>query len=150
LLEGGTNPLELLEKQDIPVLVNSALEKLNSRQRLIIESRFGLNGEGEKTLSEVAELLGVSTTRIREIEAKAMRKLRGTGYTSDLAYACSEGAGELQETLERGSREIAKRELMEAEKRRAMKERQEKLELEKARKRFMNLQLVGAYDRYTR
>jgi RNA polymerase primary sigma factor len=90
--------LELLEKQDTPAIINSALELLNERQRTLIEMRFGLDGEGGKTLDEAGEILGISKARVRQIEATALRILRGRG-SSDLAYAYDEGWGESKEAL---------------------------------------------------
>jgi len=129
LLSGGTNPLELLEKQDTPAIINSALELLNERQRTVIEMRFGLDGEGGKTLDEAGEILGISRARVRQIEAKALRILRGRG-SSDLAYAYNEGLGESKEALERENAEIAKKALAKAEMRRKMEELQKELQKE--------------------
>jgi hypothetical protein len=129
LLSGGTNPLELLEKQDTPAIINSALEMLNERQRTVIEMRFGLDGEGGKTLDEAGEILGISKARVRQIEAKALRILRGRG-SSDLAYAYNEGWGESKEALERENAEIAKKALAKAEMRRKMEELQKELQKE--------------------
>lgn len=127
LLSGGTNPLELLEKQDTPKLVSTALEKLNPRERMVIKARFGLDGEGEKTLEEVGEMLDVSKVRARQIEAKALRKLRHPFATdAALAYVYDEGLGESKEKIERKEREIAKTEVMEVARRKAMEEYQKR------------------------
>jgi RNA polymerase sporulation-specific sigma factor len=50
--------------------------RLESRERLIIELRFGLNGRREMTQTEVAELLGISQSYISRLEKKILRKLR--------------------------------------------------------------------------
>ena len=127
LLGGGTDPLELLEKQDTPKLVSTALEKLNPRERMVIKARFGLDGEEEKTLQEIAEVLDVCRSRARQIEAKALRKLRHP-FTTDaaLAYVYDEGLGESKEKIERNEREIAKREVMEVARHKAMVEEYQK------------------------
>ena len=125
LLGGGTDPLELLEKQDTPKLLSSMLEKLNPRERMVIKARFGLDGEEEKTLQEIAEVLDVCRSRARQIEAKALRKLRGHHF-ADLAYAYDEGLGETKEKIERNEREIAKREVMEVARHKAMVEEYKK------------------------
>ena len=49
---------------------------LNPREQFVITHRFGLNGAEKKTLEEIGEIEGVTRERIRQIEAKAMRKLR--------------------------------------------------------------------------
>lgn len=149
LLGGGTDPLELLEKQDAPKLVSTALEKLNRRERMVIEARFGLDGGGEKTLQQIAEVLDVCRSRAREIEAKALRKLRHH-HSADLAYAYNERYGDARESIERNEREVAKREVMEVARHKAMEEYRKRLEVEQARARFSNLKLQSAYDDYNR
>jgi RNA polymerase sigma-32 factor len=56
--------------------LKAALENLDERSRRIVESRW-LSEGSEKTLHELAAEFGVSAERIRQIEAKAMQKMRG-------------------------------------------------------------------------
>ena len=56
--------------------VKQALLMLTPRETTIISLRFGLDDGKPKTLQEVGEIIGVSRDRIRQIEAKAIRKLR--------------------------------------------------------------------------
>ena len=49
---------------------------LDERERTILTLRFGLDGGGERTLEEVAEHFGLTRERIRQIEVRAMSKLR--------------------------------------------------------------------------
>jgi RNA polymerase primary sigma factor len=56
--------------------VESVLNSLTPRERRVVELRFGLDGDKLYTLSEIGEELGVTRERIRQIEAKALRKLR--------------------------------------------------------------------------
>lgn len=65
-----------LEEVSLASGLESALERLSSRERHVIELRFGLNGEREHTLSEVATNLGVSLERVRQIQMRAIHKLR--------------------------------------------------------------------------
>ena len=58
--------------------VNKALETLSEKEKIILDARFGLNGEKPKTLNEVAVDFNLSSNRIRQIEEKAVRKLRIT------------------------------------------------------------------------
>ena len=54
----------------------SMLKTRTAREEAIIRMRFGMNGAGECTLEEVARTLAISRERIRQIEAKVLRKLR--------------------------------------------------------------------------
>jgi RNA polymerase primary sigma factor len=49
---------------------------LTSREQEILRLRFGIGGGGENTLAEVGRVFGVTRERIRQIEAKALEKLR--------------------------------------------------------------------------
>ncbi|MEX2134220.1 MAG: sigma-70 family RNA polymerase sigma factor, partial [Acidimicrobiia bacterium] len=52
------------------------LDRLNDRERTIIEMRYGLNGTVPATLDEVGRHFDVTRERIRQIEAKALAKMR--------------------------------------------------------------------------
>ena len=60
----------------LPGEVAKVLSVLDERERTILSLRFGLDGGGERTLEEVAEHFGLTRERIRQIEARAMSKLR--------------------------------------------------------------------------
>ncbi len=62
---------ELLREQ-----IRSVLGFLNDREREVLQMRFGLNDGRDHTLEEVGKTFGVTRERIRQIEAKALRKLR--------------------------------------------------------------------------
>lgn len=62
---------ELLREQ-----MRDALEVLNERERQVLEMRFGLLDGQPRTLEEVGQAFQVTRERIRQIEAKALRKLR--------------------------------------------------------------------------
>ena len=56
--------------------LNTALESLTDRERQVVELRFGLRDGRARTLEEVGREFNVTRERIRQIEAKALRKLR--------------------------------------------------------------------------
>ena len=62
-----------LRKRQVGQTLNSGLSQM---QREVIEQRFGIGGKIEKSLQQVAEKIGVSLERVRQIEDKAIRHLR--------------------------------------------------------------------------
>lgn len=56
--------------------LNNVLTTLSDRERRVLEERFGLRDGKPKTLEEVGKMFAVTRERIRQIEAKALRKLR--------------------------------------------------------------------------
>jgi len=71
---------EDVEKEVVEEALYKEIEKLlnvlDKRERTIIEERFGLNGKEPKTLNEVGEKLGISRERVRQLEQRALKKLR--------------------------------------------------------------------------
>ena len=69
-----------IEKQVVETVFNSGIDEILSglsfRERRILEERLGLNGRRAKTLEEVGKEYGVTRERIRQIEKKALEKLR--------------------------------------------------------------------------
>jgi RNA polymerase primary sigma factor len=65
-----------VEKQELSKRLGEALQTLDPRERRILQMRFGLERGEERTLTEVAEVMGVSRERIRQIEQAALAKLR--------------------------------------------------------------------------
>jgi RNA polymerase sigma factor (sigma-70 family) len=59
--------------------ITQALDKLSDRERFVVNMRFGLSSEREHTLAEVAEKLGVSLERVRQIQVRAISKMRTPG-----------------------------------------------------------------------
>ena len=66
---------EIEDDEERRVLMES-IGELNSRERVIIEMRFGLNGQTELTQKEVADALGISQSYISRLEKKIMLRLR--------------------------------------------------------------------------
>ena len=60
------------------------LEKLTDREMRIIKLRFGLDGEGPFTLEETGRILGITRERVRQIQERALAKLRQMRTASEL------------------------------------------------------------------
>jgi RNA polymerase primary sigma factor len=69
-------PVDAAARQLLKEQVRGALAALSEREREVLEMRFGLQDGQEHTLEEVGRHFGVTRERIRQIEAKALRKLR--------------------------------------------------------------------------
>lgn len=60
--------------------LKQAVRALPSRERLVVVRRYGLDGRDPQTLSTLAAALKISTERVRQIEAKALEKLRSSDW----------------------------------------------------------------------
>jgi RNA polymerase primary sigma factor len=69
-------PVDAASKQLLKEQLHEILDSLSERERRVLEMRFGLNDGQGRTLEEVGTEFGVTRERIRQIEAKALRKLR--------------------------------------------------------------------------
>lgn len=69
-------PADAASYQLLKELVGDVLDTLNLRERRVLQLRFGLEDGRSRTLEEVGREFGVTRERIRQIEAKALRKLR--------------------------------------------------------------------------
>jgi RNA polymerase primary sigma factor len=78
------HPLEMASQDLLKAQIKDALSKLTELERLIIELRFGLEDGRFRTLEEVGRVFGITRERIRQIEAKALRKLRHPSYSRKL------------------------------------------------------------------
>ncbi len=74
--ETNLSPEEYTEKIMIKEIINTLLMDLNPREQNILKLRFGLIDGKYHTLEEVGQTYGVTRERIRQIEAKALKKLR--------------------------------------------------------------------------
>jgi RNA polymerase primary sigma factor len=73
---GALAPAEAASHQLLKEQVESVLDSLTGRERRVLQLRFGLEDGRARTLEEVGKEFNVTRERIRQIEAKALRKLR--------------------------------------------------------------------------
>jgi RNA polymerase sigma factor (sigma-70 family) len=69
------------EKQE---RINKILDSLIGKEKKVLEMRFGLNDADEHTLEETGSQIDVTRERVRQIEAKALRKLRHSSHAKHL------------------------------------------------------------------
>lgn len=74
--EKNQSPEDVANSEMLRLHIEEILGDLNDREEYIIRQRFGLDDGHPKTLEEVGKQMGVTRERIRQIEAKALRKLR--------------------------------------------------------------------------
>lgn len=74
--ESVPGPVDQASRQLLKEQMQDVLEGLSDRERKVLELRFGLQDGRTRTLEEVGQEFGVTRERIRQIEAKALRKLR--------------------------------------------------------------------------
>jgi hypothetical protein len=70
------SPEDAVAASEARAAIKSAIETLPPREQIVLTQRFGFDGRGERTLDEVCHSLGVTRERARQIEAKALKKLR--------------------------------------------------------------------------
>lgn len=88
--EMAKDPTETLQSDGLNQHLDKWLSKLNDKQREVVERRFGLHGYENSTLEQVANELGVTRERVRQIQIDALRRLRNIleqdGYSIDTIF----------------------------------------------------------------
>lgn len=74
--DGFESPYEMIVKEANCAIIEKAFSTLSDREAQILRMRFGLNETEPKTLEEVGQHYGLTRERIRQLELKALRKLR--------------------------------------------------------------------------
>ncbi len=82
--DGKGNPHDVFLKKENQSSIKKSMEGLNERDRQVVIMRYGLDDNEPKTLGEVAEILGLSRERVRQIEERAVNALRKEALRSGI------------------------------------------------------------------
>ncbi|MDD2235304.1 MAG: sigma-70 family RNA polymerase sigma factor [Desulfitobacteriaceae bacterium] len=82
--EDKISPVEAAINSSLQIEIKKQLALLNERERKVLEMRFGLNSGQRHTLEQVGNHFGVTRERIRQIEGKALQKLRRSNHSKYL------------------------------------------------------------------
>ena len=74
--DGAGDPASLALSHEVDLLLSHGLEDLNDREREVVSGRYGLRDREPETLEVLAERLGLTRERIRQIQQEALQKLR--------------------------------------------------------------------------
>jgi RNA polymerase sigma factor (sigma-70 family) len=83
-LIGLDYPEQEIAEVDNARVIGDKLDSLTRREAKILRLRFGLDGVKEHTLEEIGDLFGCTRTRINQIEASALRKMRHPSRSNEL------------------------------------------------------------------
>jgi len=74
--DGASDPMSLTLSNEVEQLLNHGLDELNEREREVLAGRYGLRDREPETLEVLAERLGLTRERIRQIQQEALLKLK--------------------------------------------------------------------------
>ena len=82
--EHAVSPLETAVSVNLKEKIDQTLGVLDQREQKILRLRFGLGQTSNHTLEEVGQELGITRERVRQLEARALKKLKGNDRTRGL------------------------------------------------------------------
>ena len=84
--QDSESPYESVQNRELANRVNEVLSTLTEREEKIIRLRFGIGEQAEYTLEEIGKRFKVSRERIRQIEKKALIRLRHSSRREKLRF----------------------------------------------------------------
>jgi RNA polymerase primary sigma factor len=91
--EESINPFDMVQEKNLAALVRKVLASLTPREEKILRMRYGIGDRIPRTLEEVGEIFHVTRERIRQIEAKALNRLRHPSKNHTLQEFINESQG---------------------------------------------------------
>ena len=89
--KGAASAVDQIEDSQLNEITDQLLRGLSPRDERILRMRFGVGGESEHTLEEIGERFNLSRERIRQIETKALLRIRASEESRELrAYMYEE------------------------------------------------------------
>ena len=74
--EKASTPYRQLEEKTVARMIRDLMDDLTERESFILTCRYGLDGDGEKTLEQVGQKFGITRERVRQIQNSALAKMR--------------------------------------------------------------------------
>ena len=84
IVQGNEDFTEEIERTELRQMLEKSMSQLTEREQKVLKMRMGWENGEEMTLEAVAKEMGVTRERIRQIESRALRKLRVTSRSGDL------------------------------------------------------------------
>lgn len=91
----AASPLDGLDHNRLERETQDSISLLSDREQNILRWRFGMSGEKEHTLEEIGAKLGLSRERVRQLEARALSKLRASEHGDRLRAFVAKGGNDL-------------------------------------------------------
>jgi len=82
--KSADSPIEETQRKELCELVHAALTPLTERERIVLRLRFGIGSGIGHTLEEIGCFIGLTRERIRQIESRALEKLRHPSRSKNL------------------------------------------------------------------
>lgn len=104
------DPAEELMQKDLVRVVQRCLDGLTPRESKVLAMRFGIDRDRTYTFEQIGQMYGVTRERIRQIEAKALRKLRKPAFVAILNGEEKKTQTQINKDIERVNKEKKERE----------------------------------------
>ena len=82
--EKAASPIDMVVEGNVSQVTDEVLDRLDPREKRIIRLRFGLEDGTEHTLEQISNIFDLTRERIRQIEARALKKLRQPSFSRAL------------------------------------------------------------------